>query len=72
MTFLQRMGFFLAPLLLLCQWQVDCLAQTRSKNAPSFSEAQAARGLTAYNENCADCHGEELEGLDISPALAGA
>ena len=72
MTFSQRMGFFLAPLLLLGQWQADCLAQNRSKNAPSFLEAQAAAGLTAYTENCADCHGEKLEGLDISPALAGA
>jgi PQQ-dependent dehydrogenase (methanol/ethanol family) len=73
MTFWHRIGVFLAPLLLLGQRQADCLAQTSdSKPAPGFSKSQAAAGRTAYDAHCADCHGEKLEGLDISPALAGA
>jgi S-disulfanyl-L-cysteine oxidoreductase SoxD len=38
-----------------------------------FSTEQAARGKKAYGSQCADCHGEELEGDGKkSPALKGA
>jgi cytochrome c len=37
-----------------------------------YTEAQAKRGEAVYMEMCANCHGAELEGLDMSPALAGA
>jgi cytochrome c2 len=35
-----------------------------------FSPAQAARGAVLYQERCAACHGEKLEG-SIGPELAG-
>lgn len=37
-----------------------------------YTEAQAKRGEAVYAEMCANCHGAELEGIDMSPALAGA
>jgi mono/diheme cytochrome c family protein len=37
-----------------------------------YTEAQSKRGEAVYLEMCANCHGVELEGMDMSPALAGA
>lgn len=39
-------------------------------NAAGFTADQAAAGQTAYNSNCAQCHGKQLEGPD-APGLAG-
>jgi S-disulfanyl-L-cysteine oxidoreductase SoxD len=36
-----------------------------------YSEAQAARGRTAYATHCASCHGDALEGVS-APDLSGA
>jgi cytochrome c len=36
-----------------------------------YSEEQAARGETAYRQACANCHGPELEGADMTPGLVG-
>lgn len=43
--------------------------------APStgvFSIDQALRGQATYVEKCAHCHGDGLEGIDVSPPLAGS
>jgi S-disulfanyl-L-cysteine oxidoreductase SoxD len=37
-----------------------------------YTEAQSKRGEAVYLEMCANCHGVELEGMDMSPPLAGA
>jgi S-disulfanyl-L-cysteine oxidoreductase SoxD len=37
-----------------------------------YTEAQSKRGEGVYLEMCANCHGVELEGMDMSPPLAGA
>lgn len=37
-----------------------------------FSAEQVARGKIAYANECADCHGEELEGNNKSPAMKGS
>ncbi len=42
-----------------------------SATAASFTAEQAAAGQTAYNTNCARCHGFQLEGPD-APGLAGS
>jgi mono/diheme cytochrome c family protein len=54
------------------------LLWTASAQAPRtvwdgvFSKAQAERGHGIYGDECADCHGENLEtGGDNGPALAG-
>lgn len=40
-------------------------------HAGGFTADQAAAGETAYNSNCAQCHGKQLEGPD-APGLAGS
>lgn len=37
-----------------------------------YTEEQAQRGEAVYHQECANCHGHELEGADMSPALSGA
>ncbi|HWA10787.1 MAG TPA: cytochrome c [Opitutaceae bacterium] len=36
-----------------------------------YSAEQAARGQKAYQDGCARCHGDKLEGKDDSPPLVG-
>jgi mono/diheme cytochrome c family protein len=36
-----------------------------------YTEAQATRGGEAYRQACVNCHGPELEGADMTPALTG-
>jgi quinoprotein glucose dehydrogenase len=36
-----------------------------------YSDAQAARGEAVYRQACANCHGPELEGADMTPPLTG-
>ena len=50
------------------------LAQNAGKSIwdGAYTTAQAARGKTAYTNNCSRCHGSSLEGMDEIPALSGA
>src|SRR5687767_13233246 len=43
----------------------------KSTNDGVYSEAQAKRGDVLYKEQCATCHGDNLEGSGPMPALAG-
>src|ERR1017187_7020045 len=36
-----------------------------------YTQAQADRGQTLYNSSCASCHGDQLNGGEIAPPLAG-
>jgi len=36
-----------------------------------YTDAQAKRGEAIYYERCAACHGSDLEGGDMTPALVG-
>ena len=36
-----------------------------------YSEAQAADGEVVYQDACAACHGDRLQGAEAAPALAG-
>jgi mono/diheme cytochrome c family protein len=36
-----------------------------------YTEEQANRGRQGYSEQCASCHGPELTGGEMAPALAG-
>ncbi|HXS06812.1 MAG TPA: cytochrome c [Rhizomicrobium sp.] len=47
-------------------------SSTRSIWDGAYTAAQAARGKTAYTQNCARCHGSALEGNDEIPALNGS
>ena len=46
--------------------------ESRSVWSGVYTEPQAKRGEVVYLEMCVNCHGAELEGLDMSPPLAGA
>src|SRR5687767_4003431 len=45
---------------------------TRSANEGIYTVEQAKRGEAVYKEQCASCHGDNLEGSGPMPALAGA
>jgi len=45
---------------------------TKSVWAGVYTDAQAARGTDLYNRVCSECHGDDLEGREKSPALAGS
>src|SRR5581483_7605358 len=45
--------------------------QAAAAGAPPYTAAQAARGRTLYGQQCAACHGLNLEGIEMSPSLAG-
>jgi len=36
-----------------------------------YTEAQAKRGEPLYAQQCASCHGQTLEGMDMAPGLTG-
>ncbi len=36
-----------------------------------YTTAQATRGTDLYNRVCSECHGDDLEGREKAPALAG-
>ena len=36
-----------------------------------YTPAQAARGKTLYADQCAVCHGKDLEGTTLAPGLSG-
>ena len=46
-------------------------AQAKSVNEGVYTEAQAKRGEAVYKEQCAACHGDNLEGSGPMPPLAG-
>jgi mono/diheme cytochrome c family protein len=41
-------------------------------SAGVYSEAQSARGETVSTKSCAVCHGDQLKGGDLAPALQGS
>jgi len=50
-----------------------CAQETTSSVVDGvYSEAQAARGASAFPQFCAACHGASLGGLGEAPALVGA
>jgi len=46
-------------------------AQANTASAGVYTEEQAARGEAIYKEQCAACHGDNLEGSGPMPPLAG-
>jgi len=53
-------------------FHASVVAQGKSVADGVYSDAQAERGTALYAEQCASCHGENLEGVaDLFPALTG-
>ena len=51
--------------------QVGLSLQAQTLLAPSFTAAQAATGRATYTENCASCHGANLDDGAFAPPLKG-
>lgn len=67
-----RIAIGLIPLLTVLVLQSAVRAQpTKSVWDGVYTEEQATRGKTGYSEQCASCHGPELTGGEMAPALAG-
>jgi S-disulfanyl-L-cysteine oxidoreductase SoxD len=52
-------------------WTAPAWSQMSSDWDGSYSDAQAARGSTKYQQECAMCHGPVLEGNGEAPPLVG-
>ncbi|HIG40862.1 MAG: PQQ-binding-like beta-propeller repeat protein [bacterium] len=70
MTVIRRAGFYLFVFLFM-QWATLSLAET-TRELVGFTKNQANKGNQAYQQYCAACHGETLEGVGIAPPLKGA
>jgi alcohol dehydrogenase (cytochrome c) len=46
-------------------------AQALSLGAGVYTDEQAKRGMALYKEQCSACHGEDLKGNEVIPALTG-
>ncbi len=57
-------GFFLAA--------IRAQAPSRTVWDGVYTEEQADRGRSVYDERCAACHGSALEGVEMAPALTGS
>src|SRR5687768_6659536 len=62
-------GFFFVSA--LCVTGGVQAAQARSANDGVYTVEQAKRGEALYKEQCATCHGDNLEGSGPMPPLAG-
>ncbi len=49
-----------------------CVVSIRAQTPATYTAAQAADGLAAYQTSCASCHLPDLSGRNEAPALAGA
>jgi mono/diheme cytochrome c family protein len=73
-------GMWLAVPVLLALWSApSVLAQERPNEADPprsvwdgvYTTGQASRGAAIYRRDCGNCHGVNLRGGEIAPALAG-
>jgi mono/diheme cytochrome c family protein len=68
---MKKMTFVLCAGALFAVTAIVGAQATKSTNDAVFSEEQAKRGDALYKEQCAACHGDNLEGTGPMPALAG-
>ena len=47
-------------------------AQEKTQWDGIYTAEQAKRGETVYGDSCVPCHGQDLGGTDLAPALTGA
>src|SRR5262245_40850763 len=61
------------PIVLAVALFASAFAQsTKSVWAGVYTSEQATRGGALYRTKCAECHGDDLEGRESAPALAGS
>ena len=61
-----------AAFVVTCVVNYNALAQGKTTNDSVFTDEQATRGEDAYQQECAQCHLDDLLGDGIAPALIGA
>lgn len=52
-------------------WKLLAQDTTKSVWDGVYTQAQADRGQAVYNSECASCHGDQLNGGEMAPPLAG-
>lgn len=61
----------LALALVMFAWAFAFAQSAQSVWAGVYTTEQATRGGELYRGKCAECHGDDLEGRESAPALAG-
>ena len=61
-----------AAFVVTCVVNYDVSAQGKTTNDSVFTDEQATRGEDAYQQECAQCHLDDLLGDGIAPSLIGA
>jgi mono/diheme cytochrome c family protein len=64
------LGFGVASVVALAAYATT-FAQAKMINDGVYTAEQATKGEAIYKEQCAACHGDNLEGAGPMPALAG-
>ncbi len=71
-TLASKMMILILGLVCTSSVSVPTFAQSKSSVWDGvYSEEQAKRGVTVYQESCAACHGVDLRGDSNSPSLIG-
>ena len=68
---LRYLAVAIIPFVTVVALQPSVRAQEKSVWDGIFTEAQADRGRQLYSDACASCHGPELTGGEMAPALVG-
>jgi mono/diheme cytochrome c family protein len=69
---MKHITFALGILAAAAAFSISMSAQAgRDTTAGVYSAEQAKRGQMVYNEQCSFCHGDDLKGSDVIPALTG-
>jgi quinoprotein glucose dehydrogenase len=63
--------WFKIPLVVATFGAAFVQSPTKSVWTGVYTAAQATRGASLYTDTCAECHGDDLEGIERAPALAG-
>ena len=66
-----RLVFFASALCGVAAWRASAAEPMQSQWDGVYSLEQAKRGDPFYADNCAACHGPDLTGGELAPALIG-
>ena len=64
-------GFVLSGFIAAAAYSTVVAQATKSVSEGVYTEEQAKKGEVLYKEQCASCHGDNLEGAGPMPPLAG-